>query len=113
MDKREEILNDIVLQSLKSIARTTLPKGARLILYGSQARGEAHSGSDWDLLILIDQPTPLSLNDFGSFTDNFLEYGWNNKIEINPLVLTTHQWERQQNTMFYHNIQEEGITLWA
>ena len=27
-----------------------------LYLYGSRARGDAHEGSDWDLLILLNRP---------------------------------------------------------
>ncbi len=113
MNKREEILNDAILQHLRTIAESSLPENAKLILYGSRARGDAHANSDWDLLIIIDQVTPLNLIDCSKATDVFLEYGWNNNIEINPLVLTSRQWERQQHTLFYHNIQKEGITLWA
>ena len=38
------------------MANHTLPKGSRLLLYGSQARGTAGHGSDWDILILLDKP---------------------------------------------------------
>lgn len=43
-----------VIESIKQVAKTTLPPGSTMLLYGSQARGDAHRGSDWDLLILLD-----------------------------------------------------------
>ncbi|HJB44622.1 MAG TPA: nucleotidyltransferase domain-containing protein [Candidatus Coprenecus merdipullorum] len=45
-----------ILKEIKRIAKEVLPKGARLILYGSRARNEADEASDWDLLILLDKP---------------------------------------------------------
>ena len=113
MNKREEIPHDTVLQNIKSIAQASFPTGAKLILYGSRTRGDAKADSDWDLLIIVEQTTALSLADCGMLTDALLEYGWNNNIEVNPLVLTSKQWEKQQHTLFYHNIQQDGITLWA
>ena len=39
-----------VIDSIKQLGMTALPVGSSLLLYGSQARGDAHKGSDWDLL---------------------------------------------------------------
>lgn len=45
-----------VIDHIKEVAKTALPPQSTLLLYGSQARGDAHQGSDWDLLILLDKP---------------------------------------------------------
>ena len=39
---------------IKHLGTEILPKNARLILFGSQARDEATPNSDWDLLILLE-----------------------------------------------------------
>ena len=37
-----------ILHIIREKAKSVLPKGSRLYLYGSRARGDAHEGSDWD-----------------------------------------------------------------
>ena len=44
-----------VIESIREVAKKTLPPRSTLLLYGSRARGEEHQGSDWDLLILLDK----------------------------------------------------------
>ena len=41
-----------VLDKITRLGKQVLPKGGHLWLYGSRARGDAHKGSDWDLLVL-------------------------------------------------------------
>ena len=50
------MIMEAVLNRIREVANHTLPKGSRLLLYGSQARGTAGPGSDWDILILLDKP---------------------------------------------------------
>ncbi len=45
-----------VIDRVTKVAHRHLPPNSRLLLYGSRARGEARKDSDWDLLILLDQP---------------------------------------------------------
>ena len=37
-----------VVESIKEVAKNVLPENARLLLYGSRARGDYSEGSDWD-----------------------------------------------------------------
>jgi uncharacterized protein len=60
----------------KTVVHRLMP-GATLVLYGSRARGEATSDSDFDLLILVDDEI---LSELGEQLDNALydielEYG--------------------------------------
>ena len=43
------------IEKLRYVAAQTIPQGGQAILYGSQARGDVHHGSDWDILILLDK----------------------------------------------------------
>lgn len=65
-----------VIDNIKQVAKQVLPKGSTLYLYGSRARGDAHEGSDWDLLVLLDKPC-LEHEDFDKYSFPFVEMGWN------------------------------------
>ncbi|KAA6301864.1 MAG: hypothetical protein EZS26_002027 [Candidatus Ordinivivax streblomastigis] len=86
---------------------------SEVILYGSQARGDAHEDSDIDLLILVDKDK-LSYQEQVAITDPLfdLESQYNYKIAISPLVYTRQQWyNRPFQTPFYLNVMNEGIKL--
>ena len=42
-----------VVESIKEVAKNVLPENARLLLYGSRARGDYSEGSDWDLIVIL------------------------------------------------------------
>lgn len=39
--------NENILNSIRNLGIKVLPKGTRLILFGSQARGDVHTELDW------------------------------------------------------------------
>ena len=49
LQKNIDIMSeDKVVESIKEVAKKVLPENARLLLYGSRARGNYSEGSDWD-----------------------------------------------------------------
>ena len=42
-----------VIQAIRHKVKEIMPDDSTVILFGSQARGDAHVGSDWDVLILL------------------------------------------------------------
>jgi predicted nucleotidyltransferase len=62
-------------------------------LYGSHARGTAKSGSDIDILVLMDRVDHWSKRAiFDIAYDEFLETG----VDISPLVMSVAEYERQK-----------------
>ena len=95
---------------IKHLGEEILPRGARLLLFGSQARDEARPDSDWDLLILL-EGEKVSNEDFDRWVFPFISLGWSLGVDINPVVYTYDEWMRRQITPFYKNVMKEGVEL--
>ncbi|MCH5168531.1 MAG: nucleotidyltransferase domain-containing protein [Prevotellaceae bacterium] len=99
-----------VIDNIRQVASTTLPNGSTLLLYGSQARGDAHKGSDWDLLILLDKPE-LTDSDYDNVSFPFTMLGWNIGELINPQIYTKKDWEAISFLPFHKNVEHDKIVL--
>lgn len=100
-----------VIDSIHEVAKKSMPKGGRMLLFGSQARGDFHQDSDWDILILLDKAR-LDYEDYDIVAYPFVEMGWKMGIAINPLLYTYSDWEKRKFTQLYKNIEQDGIELW-
>ena len=105
--KREEFI-----YSIKKVAKETAPIGTQIVLFGSQACGDARQDSDWDIPILIDKEERITNSDFDRIAYPFVELGWQLDADINPILYTKSEWERRYFTPFYQNVTKEGIELW-
>ncbi len=98
-----------VIESIRQVAKATLPANSSLLLYGSRARGDDHDNSDWDFLILLDKPS-LSFSDY-DYGYPFRELGWDINEEINPQVYSKKEWADYGITPFYKNVEHDKIVL--
>lgn len=99
-----------VVAQIKDIIHRTAPT-AKTILYGSEARGDACSNSDIDLLILLDGEK-MSLKDEETITLPLYELELQTGVSISPIVMLKKRWEnRPFKTPFYVNVMNEGIVL--
>ena len=104
-------IRQLEIESLiKHLGEEILPQGARLLLFGSQARDEARPDSDWDLLILL-EGEKVSNEDFDRWVFPFISLGWSLGVDINPVAYTYDEWMRRQITPFYKNVMKEGVGL--
>ena len=103
-------MNKKVLDSIRKLLAQTLPPYATARLYGSQARGDAHRGSDWDILIVMDKDKLLP-DDYDTVTYPLTKLGWELGAEINPIMYTKKEWEQSRITPFYHNVEQDAIAL--
>ena len=84
---------------------------AKIILYGSFARGENTTESDLDLLILLNKDK-ISREDEIKIKYPLYDIEFETGQIISPLVLSKSDWEsRHRITPFYENVQKEGVVL--
>ena len=102
--KREYILSEI-----KKTLRAVAPE-AKAILFGSRARNDAREDSDWDILILIDKDK-IGNDDFDDVAYPLVELGWNLNEMITPILYTVREWSKRSFTVFYKNVEQEGVVL--
>ena len=72
-----------IIQSIRKMSKEVIPETGKVILFGSQARGDSHEESDWDLLILLDKDK-LTSTDYDDFAYPFFELGWHINAQIHP-----------------------------
>jgi predicted nucleotidyltransferase len=108
MSKKKDILNQ-----LSNVARRLFGDGSGSVyLYGSQARNEAKSSSDWDILIITDDNvTGDDEERFTRFAFPFAEVGWHLGAQITPLLFSRSEWEAQRGSLFFLNVSSDAIRL--
>ena len=100
-----------ILDEIKGLAQrlfANLPVTA--YLYGSRARGDAGTNSDWDILIVADDSISTK-DDFEKFAYPFTEIGWRCGEQIIPILYTRSEWNAERDTAVYHSVHNDAIPL--
>ena len=96
-----------VINKIKALLKQNLPSGGKAYLYGSRAKGTAHEGSDWDILIILDKDE-ITPDDDDKIIFPLTDLGWETGEYINPVIYTAKEWQDPSSP---HNIMEGAITL--
>lgn len=103
--------NHNMLDILRMTAMAVMPKGGKVFLYGSRAKGTATEESDWDLLLLIDKQK-LDENDFNNIAYPFVVAGWNVGADVSPQLYTYVEWKQREITPYYQNVERDKVVVY-
>jgi len=99
-----------LLNRCRQAIRRVVPD-ADIILYGSRARGDAQEHSDYDILVLVNQPVNVALKDqiLASVYPLELETG----TMLTLVTYNRHQWSSlpYREMPFHRNVERDGVTL--
>lgn len=79
-------------------------------LYGSRARGDNHSDSDWDLLVLTND-YPDNFFNFKKYAFPFISLGIEFNQDVRPILYSKDQWEKENKTLFHINVLKDHVKL--
>ena len=99
-----------IIELIKNKIRLKNPN-AKIILFGSHARGEANINSDWDILILLNK---LKVNKFieKEYREELFDIELEIEEPISTFVYSENDWKTKYSvTPLYQNIKREGIVL--
>jgi len=108
-DQLSESLRVLLLRCAQAVRRD-YPE-AKIVLYGSQARGQATPESDVDLLVLLD--SEVTSQEWAAIHDRLYEIGLDCDMVISAIIKSIPHWERpiSRATPLYQAIQKEGILV--
>ena len=105
--------SEMIDEAKQAIARKARKHLCLLVLYGSEARGEATPESDIDLLVVLDDADPelvRSLRD--AVYDVMWERDFVRLISLHFISLADFQMQKREGYSFIQNVEEEGVVLW-
>lgn len=106
MNAKEQHILSLIAERI----RKKNPK-AKVMLFGSRARGQAKSNSDWDILILLNSPK-VSRKKEKEYREELFEVELETGESISTFVFSKNEWESKHSiTPFYQNVKTDGILL--
>ena len=99
-----------MMQAIAKRAHEVTPSGSTILLFGSQARGDARPDSDWDVLVLLDKDK-ITFQDEDEIAYPIHTLGWDYNKVINPILYTLKDWQDNRIAVFRHNVLKDAILL--
>jgi uncharacterized protein len=99
---------DWIIYQVKESVRKIDPK-AKVILFGSKARGDSKKDSDWDFLILTSQKVNEKLK--RTIRENLIDTELEAEEVISTIIYSKKSWLNYKNTPLFESINSEGIEI--
>jgi len=97
-----------LLGEMKKVIQAVLPT-AEVLLYGSVARGTQGPESDYDILVLTDEP--LSKNEKSRIERQVLGLELAHDVVLSTIYHSKGEWELRAALPFHNEVEEYGVAL--
>lgn len=105
MNEKTINITELIRKEINSIDPT-----AKVILFGSRARGDARQDSDWDILILIKDTVTTEIE--RTFRYKLFDLELETGEVFSTFVYNKDTWNKKHKvTPFYKSIKQEGVLL--
>lgn len=106
MNQRDKHIAFLIRSKIKDF-----DESAKVVLYGSRARGTSRKSSDWDVLVLLDKEN-VDMKTEQKFRHSLFDLELEIEEPISVFVYSKNHWEKKYSvTPFYKNVKKEGIVL--
>lgn len=102
------MINHPILEKIKFTINEFDPE-AKIIVFGSHARGDARKYSDWDLLVLSSKQNSQKV--IKQLKHKILNIEIEEGEVISPLIYDLIEWDQMKGLPLYENIEKEGIEI--
>lgn len=107
MTKHASELNGLLADLRAALADLYGDRLVRLVLYGSQARGDTHSESDVDVLVVLDGEVQPG-REIRRMSTVVFELGLENEVYVSTLPVSKAEYDAASSS-WLRNVQDEGI----
>ena len=97
-----------ITYQVKECVRKIDPE-AKVILFGSKARGDAKNDSDWDFLILTSKRVNEKLK--RTIREKLIDTELEAEEVISTIIYSKKSWPNYKNTALFENISAQGIEI--
>jgi len=105
----DEKVRTILAELRRRLERIYGPRLVEVVLYGSQARGDAGDGSDIDVLVVLKDDFSLG-EEIKRTSEDTTELSLANDVDICCLFMDEHYYRTRQGPLL-RNIRKEGIII--
>ena len=102
------LLDPVVREVASGLRRALTSRVREIVLFGSRARGDAAPGSDYDVLVVVDERTPVVRE---AALDVSVELMNRHGALVATLLRSEQEWRQASSTPLARNIRSEGLAL--